>query len=40
MHWKLMRGRDNGGVQVDKRKDWLNIEEIICNVLKPRGRWV
>lgn len=47
MHGKLMKGRENGeGVQVGKRKDWLNIEEIICNRInrikqnriKPSGR--
>lgn len=41
MHWKPMRGRENGErVQVGKRKDWLNIEEITCYKIKPWYRWM
>lgn len=32
-----MRGGKKGGVRTDSRKDWLNLGEIVHNIIKPQG---
>lgn len=33
----FMRGEENGEVQLDS-KDWLNLGEMIHNIIKPQGK--